>query len=252
MFKRYAEQCLVHALNLNKSPIDNMTTHGKLPTPYLAAQQLEQRIRAGEWKAGENLPSQRNLAEELAISRNSLREALAKLESLGLIEVHPSKGVTVLDSSKTNRAPYLKLDINDRYSIREVMQLRLVLEKLAVQLALKIITTSGVNKLQQIVKEMTAAAESENLVFLAERDEAFHELIFSIAGNLLLSDTYLSIRKLANLSRDLAYTDPGRIHEPIAEHQEIVNAFKSKPDIAAAMMEQHVRYAAERIGIHID
>jgi GntR family transcriptional repressor for pyruvate dehydrogenase complex len=229
-----------------------MTAHGKLPTPYLAAQQLEQRIRTGEWKPGGNLPSQRNLAEELGISRNSLREALAKLESLGLIEVHPSKGVTVLDPSKTSKTSHPKLDISDRYSIREVMQLRLVLEKLAVQLALNVITPSGINKLQQIVKEMTAAADSENLVSLAERDEAFHELIFSLAGNLLLSDTYLSIRKLANLSRDLAYTDPERIHEPIAEHQKVVNAFKSKPDKAVAMMEQHVRSAAERIGIHID
>lgn len=228
-----------------------MTINRRESASYLAAQKIEQRIRDGEWKAGEALPSQRDLAEEMGISRTSLREALAKLESFGVVDIQPSKGVIVADRTKPRATPMAQWKSSERYTPREVFQLRLGLERLAVELVDASITGAGIARLQRIVDEMSAAADANNLALLAERDEDFHELLFSFAGNGLLSDMYASIRRLANASRDLAYADPLRIREPISEHQEVIHALSEKKGNAPKAIEAHIRQSAERTGIHL-
>lgn len=228
-----------------------MTIKRRESASYLAAQQIEQRIRDGEWQPGEVLPSQRDLAGEMGISRTSLREALAKLESFGVVEIQPSKGVIVADRAQPRAVSVAHWKSSERYTPREVFQLRLGLERLAVELVGASITDAGIARLQRIIDEMSEAADAGNLALLAERDEDFHELLFSYAGNGLLSDMYASIRKLANASRDLAYADPLRIREPILEHQEVVRALSAKDGNAPQAIEAHIRRAAERTGIHL-
>ena len=61
-------------------------------------EKLRAALARGEWRSGEMLPGQRELAEKLGISRPSLREAIIVLETLGLVRTMPSKGVVVLQA----------------------------------------------------------------------------------------------------------------------------------------------------------
>ena len=58
-------------------------------------EKLRQALARGQWRSGEMLPGQRELAEQMGISRPSLREAVTVLETLGLVRSMPGKGVLV-------------------------------------------------------------------------------------------------------------------------------------------------------------
>src|SRR5690349_12370465 len=62
-----------------------------------AAEQIAARIRAGAWRPGDRLPSERDLAAQLGISRGSTREALRVLEAMGWLEIRPGDGTIVRD-----------------------------------------------------------------------------------------------------------------------------------------------------------
>ena len=65
-------------------------------------EKLRQALARGQWRTGDMLPGQRELAEQLGISRPSLREAVTVLETLGLVRSLPGKGVLVLDADALN------------------------------------------------------------------------------------------------------------------------------------------------------
>jgi GntR family transcriptional repressor for pyruvate dehydrogenase complex len=73
--------------------------------PNIAAQTLQRQILSGTYAAGEMLPSQRELAESMGISRASLREALSMLEALGFIRSVPGKGTLVSGAPGRARGP---------------------------------------------------------------------------------------------------------------------------------------------------
>ena len=62
-------------------------------------EKLRAALARGQWRRGEMLPGQRELAEQMGISRPSLREAVIVLETLGLVRSMPGKGVVVLETS---------------------------------------------------------------------------------------------------------------------------------------------------------
>ena len=69
-------------------------------------EKLRAALARGQWRSGEMLPGQRELAEQLGISRPSLREAVIVLETLGLVRSMPGKGVVVLEANLIDSQTY--------------------------------------------------------------------------------------------------------------------------------------------------
>jgi GntR family transcriptional repressor for pyruvate dehydrogenase complex len=69
-------------------------------------EKLRAALARGQWRSGEMLPGQRELAEQLGISRPSLREAVIVLETLGLVRSMPGKGVVVLEANPGDSQSY--------------------------------------------------------------------------------------------------------------------------------------------------
>ena len=103
--------------------------------PSSVAQALQQGILSGAYPSGSRLPPQRELAESLGVSRASLREALTVLETLGLVDILPSRGVVVrgpqvgADRASADRLhrPFATPALGT-LSPRQLIELRLVLE----------------------------------------------------------------------------------------------------------------------------
>lgn len=79
--------------------------------------QLTELILKGDWKPGERLPPERQLAEELEINRTSLREALRKLENLGLVKVQPGDGIYVMDPDERSGIDLLSFLMENAMSL---------------------------------------------------------------------------------------------------------------------------------------
>ncbi|CAN5586733.1 GntR family transcriptional regulator [soil metagenome] len=81
-----------------------------VPLYAATADQIEVRIRGGEWSVGSRLPSERQFCADLAVSRTTLREALAELEDRGIISRHQGRGTFV-------SAPATRTDLGSFFSI---------------------------------------------------------------------------------------------------------------------------------------
>lgn len=222
-----------------------------LSTVEHVAQLLQARIRQPEWAASGRLPGQRQLAEELGVSRASLREAITMLEGLGLLRSEPARGVFIAKPGDKGRgSAYGRWRYQGRYALRDVYLVRCGIEELAAAMAAQVVTRAGLKRLQDTVDHMHAAADAGDLVAMAEGDELFHACIFEIAGSPLMQDITESIAEVVTGSRQVAFADPLRVREPIEEHAAIIAALASgSPTRARLAMRAHIRNVADRAGL---
>lgn len=215
------------------------------------AQRLQERLRQDDWRQAGKLPGQRQLAEELCVSRASLREAITMLEGLGLLRSEPGRGVFIArPGQEGDGSAYGRWSFHGRYALRDVYMVRSQLEELAVRLAASVITPSGVQLLRDTVAQMRSAGESGDLVAMAEADHAFHARIFELAGSPMLLDIVAGIHELIESSRRVAFANPARVREPIHEHETIIDALQTgSPEAAAQAMRHHLHNVADRSGV---
>ena len=153
-------------------------------------QRLEELILSGELKADEKLPSERDLALRLNISRPVLHEALVDLAAKGLVTILPRRGVIVNDYRKTGSCAILSslLSYNegqlDPSFVDSLFAMRLLVEVEAARLAARSITREQLIELRELVgvKRDFSGGEVQSLTAL---DFDFHLLIAIASGNLV-------------------------------------------------------------------
>ena len=146
------------------------------------ADQLISLIQDGTLAPGDRLPSERQLAEDLQVSRTAVREALHSLASMGYIESRVGEGTYVkqltLDSIMH---PLSSMLIKDEKLIRELIDVRILLETETAKLAAQAITPDKADKLYEslTIMEESVARGGSGLT----GDNAFHNTIADITGN---------------------------------------------------------------------
>jgi DNA-binding GntR family transcriptional regulator len=176
----------------------------------IVADELLAMIMRGDLKPGERLLEDR-LAEQLGVSRNPVREAIRALESTGLVEVQPRKGAQVSS-----------FDLDD---IRQLLELRSVLEAYAARKAAEDPDPAGVTRLDECLDAGRRASKDNDLVRAAACHRDFHLAIERLAGNPYLEQvvgplrhqTELVFSMLADRRGVLGWEDHQRIRDAIAD-----------------------------------
>jgi DNA-binding GntR family transcriptional regulator len=150
----------------------------------IVADELLAMIMRGDLKPGDRLLEDR-LAEQLGVSRNPVREAIRALESTGLVEVQPRKGAQV--------------STFDRDDIRELLELRSVLEAFAAQKAAKHADGAGVARLDECLEAGRTATRDNDLLTAAACHREFHLTIERLAGNPYLEQVVAPLRHQTEL-----------------------------------------------------
>lgn len=129
--------------------------------------ELRSQILTGEFKPGERLPGERELATQFGSNRNTLREAVRRLEQANLVSVRHGKGVTVCDFRRTGTlelvAPYLRSGANFAdvsQIIEDVLEPRVVLLGQAARLAAQRANRDDIQRLQELTELLTTAFET--------------------------------------------------------------------------------------------
>jgi len=211
------------------------------PPAYAAVvDRIRRAMALGVLLPGDRLPAERALAEEMGVSRVTVREALRVLQGEGLL-------VTKRGSSGTTVSPALT-DWQDpsEYDkkITEAFELRLAVETMAARLAAERVTASDIQRL----KECQSALESSSDVHSFRRaDSEFHLAVAHISGNSMLSQVVEDVR--AAVSARLDHYDFAVIYESsIRGHGEVIDAItKRDPDAAAAAMAAHIEEARAEV-----
>lgn len=209
--------------------------------------QLSELITAGTYPLGEKLPSERDLARSLGVSRALVRESFRILESLGLVEVKPGIGAIVTNNSpKTvDIANYLW---DHHAKVLEVLEVRDTLAARASKLAATRITDDELRQLHANYAAQQVAGESGAVEELVRLDEAFHLLIFQAAGNAVLLGMEEYVRNVLNNIQWNALTLATRRAKSLAEHGQIVAALSARdPARAEAAGLFHAQQSNEEI-----
>lgn len=174
----------------------------KLSTPSLKelfVSELESKILSGELKVGEKLPSERELAEAMHVSRAVVNSGIAEMEQKGFLIVRPRVGTFVEDYRKNGTLDTLVsiMKYNGgnlaKDEIKAILELRIVLVNLAATLAIDNATDEQLNSLLPILNDISPEDSVDDLVEKTFR--LHHELAF-ISGNVLLPLFFMSFKEL--------------------------------------------------------
>lgn len=219
----------------------------RTPVPRGAAEELQKLIQEKRLQPGDQLPAQRELAEQLGVSRASLREALTALETLGLIAVQPGRGVFVATPPQG-----MTWRFGDRGSPRDVYEARLCVEVFAAGMAAERIDQSAADRLQASVGDLRRSYEARDVDGMAAADSLFHDIIIDICGNPILTAMYRSVREMMVESQKLPMLSSVRLESTVLEHEELLRSFMARdPRTASAGMDHHIRSAAARFGLDL-
>lgn len=221
-----------------------------VPAPQHAVQRIQQMILKGDIRAGERLPSQRDLSDALGLSRTSLREAISVLETLGFVRSEPGRGVFVCQRGGSERTPGWRF--SSRFSEEDVYQTRLCIEPETAALAAIRLTPRQLSDLRAIVDRMQTAFEQQDFVGGSEADRDFHHLILESSENRMLLEIWNYMGPVLEESQRRPLVMVDRVWETVKEHQELLAALEQRnPQLAHQKMRQHLLSAASRIGIRL-
>ncbi len=193
-----------------------------------------------EWKAGDRIPPERELCQQLGIARTSLREALKAMELVGMLESRVGDGTFVCPRSEFLSRPLLwAFTGTDHDELRDIMEARMLLEQDMAGLAA--VRASGeelqtIGDAVQMMRDSIAADDS-----ILEADMAFHLAIADAAHNEVLGN---AVQLLRNLMRQWIYLKlliPDVPAKVLKRHEAIYSAIRRRdPETARSAMRKHL------------
>lgn len=196
------------------------------PTSHVR-DELRAAIENGDYPPGSMLPSERVLCESFGVSRVSVREALAGLESTGLIRVEHGRGAIVRESvSDSYAGPFGRYLELHRAELVELLKVRGALDELAATEATEHADEAGLAHLLRAEGAFADAAGSEapNYAQIAELDIAFHMGIAESSQGILLPRLVGQLSDVLSESRRITLARPGQLERSVSEHRAIAQA----------------------------
>ncbi len=171
----------------------------KAPTlKELFVRELETMILSGKLKIGEKLPPERLLAEKMQVSRAVVNSGIAELSRKGFLKVKPRSGVFVIDYRRYGTVETLLSIMNyngghlRRDEIRSILEIKMIVDKLAVELSVDRHTDENIASLEQYLEKMKQ--QNDNSEKAAEAVFNFYHELSMTSQNTLLPLIYRSFR----------------------------------------------------------
>jgi len=205
---------------------------------------LKNQIMSGVYKAGDRLPSIRELGETLGVGQSTVREAISSLKTMGLVTMRQGEGtfVTHFDPSDLlaaleNIRPVTQQDIISLLEVRKIIETGIV------RLAAKRRTEEDLKKIEEALQEMEAALHNEELG--EQADWRFHYFIAVASHNPILESVMQSISETMGKSlkavRQKLYESTGYPERLFSEHKDIYQAIADQdPKKAEETMLYHL------------
>ncbi len=218
------------------------------------AGQLQEMITEGQFKPGERLPAERQLAGRLGVSRPSLREAIKKLSSKGLLDSRQGGGTYVRATLNEGLSdPLLQLIREHPESRYDVLEVRHALDGQAAYYAALRATDADRDNIRRAFDHMIELHKlGDDPINEARADAAFHLSISEASHNIVMLHTMRSLFSVLQSSiknsLDKMYTIP-RVFEPLsAQHEKLMQAvLAGDPDAARQAAQTHLVFVEESL-----
>ena len=204
--------------------------------------QIEGRIVAGELKVGDQLPSERELAEQFTVSRIAVREAVKALQEKGLVEIRPGRGTFIVNGmpDKVRASLSLLMMFGSAEGSANLVEVREILEPEIAALAATRITQEQISAMSEAVEIMEQALD--NVDTFVEADLDFHLALAQATQNPLIPILMDSIIALLREQRKRIALINGGLQRGQYHHKRILDSvIQHDPKAARQAMQLHLQ-----------
>jgi GntR family transcriptional repressor for pyruvate dehydrogenase complex len=200
-----------------------------MPVKERVIRRLVELIESGTLAPGAKLPGERDLSEQLQVSRGTVREAVQFVQALGLVEIRHGAGTFVRSSTGRHelQAEWRRWTIRHADRVHDLLEVRKALEPFAAELAAARIEDEHLSALAEALREMEAAVERSDTTALVQADVAFHHAFCVAAGNAALLELADAMGQQLLQERGAVFGLPKRPARSLVEHREIYGAIRS-------------------------
>ncbi|MFE1320006.1 FadR/GntR family transcriptional regulator [Kitasatospora phosalacinea] len=212
-----------------------------MPVTDEAIVRIKEMILSGELGPGSRLPKEADLAEQLGLSRNSLREAVKALSLIRVLDVRQGDGtyVTSLEPELLLDALAFVVDFHQDDTVLEFLEVRRILEPEAAAMAACTMSDQQIEALRAVLDGLGDDATVDELI---ANDLEFHRLVAAGSGNSVLHsliDGLCAPTTRARIWR--GHTEEGAVQRTRQQHRAIYDAIaQHRPDLARALTIVHI------------
>ncbi|MDK2801301.1 MAG: GntR family transcriptional regulator, transcriptional repressor for pyruvate dehydrogenase complex [Clostridiales bacterium] len=202
-------------------------------------EQLRDTIIQGKWTPGTKIPSENELTRMLGVSRITIREALQKLATLGLVETKQGEGTYVKAlSAGIYMNSLIPLFLLDKTETLQVLEYRKIIEVGTAGLAAERANQDDIAKLQKIMDNMKKV--KDDVEQFAAKDLEFHLALAEITKNSVIIKVNNIIKDILSVSMSDIVRTLGN-SDGLYYHKKIIDAIKRKDkELAEQLMEEHL------------
>lgn len=220
-----------------------------LSVPGRLSVDLERLILDGKLVPGERLPSERELATQLRVSRVSIRQALHELEQRGMIDRRSGRGTIVLSPGENSdlAARGFGISLAAGSNVSDIMELRAIIEPPIARITASHATQRDLVQLEELLRSMDGTVTKQRY---AELDRAFHQAIAQYTHNPLLTLLNEQIATHIAPSRAVIYQTKARRTASRESHRRIYDAIAAgNGDLAEQEARAHVLDISKQIAL---
>lgn len=207
-------------------------------------QYIEDYINSNSLKPGMSLPSEENLAKELNISRNIIREGFQYFKTLGIIGTKPKTGAYIKKLFPDNPfKEYLSFINNNKQRIKEIGQMRMIIELGIIPILIEKSTPEDLKNLEEITQKMFETKDKKKSF---ELEFAFHGLLLDIVDNEIVTGLKPLLVEFLEKYHDISGFVTKEINQLVAkEHLNIVDALRIKDEKKLiSLIKNHYKFYA--------
>lgn len=203
------------------------------------SQRIAAMVQSGLLRQGDELPSERELAATLEVSRETVRGSIQMLAAIGMVEISQGSRTRVVGAIDFPLTDRVWGRAGARRSADEVYEARRLVELPTVRLAVERIDDAGVQRLKRLVdaqREMT-----KDPVRFQISDAEFHDVIYRAGGNPLLADFLHEMYSFGLEFRRKVLLRKDAVSRSVEDHVQILDGFEQRnAAAAAAAMDRHL------------
>jgi GntR family transcriptional regulator, transcriptional repressor for pyruvate dehydrogenase complex len=210
------------------------------------AEQVLKLIKEGSLLPGDKLPVELELGSSLGVSRTAVREGMARLHAMGIIEILPGRGTFISKLSSNSLLKIKRKNIEDKKTLLEALEFRKIMETSMLELVVEKITEDDLIKLKDCLEKHKKGLTKN--VFPAEGDMLFHKILAQATHNKvfieLYEDIYLLIMEFVLGVKNYK----NEYKKSLNDHEKIYKSIlKRDKDSAKEYMKEHIEWLMKTI-----
>jgi GntR family transcriptional repressor for pyruvate dehydrogenase complex len=244
---RYSSQTIASSPRLapaGETPVYKVVRTSRLYEQIV--QQIEESVLNGSLKPGDQLPAERELAQQLGVSRTAVREAVKALREKGLVEAYSGRGTFVTDgTTQAARQSFdLMVKVGQQEGAPHLAELRLILEPAIAALAAVRVKEEDLTAMREAVAVMDRAQDDPEAYIEADLD--FHLALAETVANPLILSLIDSIVGLLREQRIKIFNVEGGPQRGQVHHKRILEAMERRDaEMARTAMRAHLEQVRE-------